>query len=121
MPAGASPGSAFMSARLKDPLRRLPQIMRTLVVISVSLYGLDVRLVAMNASRWRAGPGGKEARPMAAAFAAIVPDRSAKDGPALLGSWGGGDGDRARALWDRADPVYYDLRQAHFPVALSPK
>ncbi len=57
---------------------------------------------------------------MAAAFAPIVPHQSAKDGPDLLGSWGGGDGDRDRALWDRASLVYYDLRQWHFTVALSP-
>src|SRR5258707_7377037 len=37
MPAGARGGSAFMSARLNDPLRRLPQIMRVFMAMAVSL------------------------------------------------------------------------------------
>mgnify|MGYP006951178643 CR=1 FL=1 len=47
MPAGASPIDAFISIRLKEPLRKEPQIATTLAITyPVGLIGLEIRLIA---------------------------------------------------------------------------
>jgi hypothetical protein len=55
MPAGASPIEAFMSCRLKEPLRKEPQIATTFAIACpVGWFGLEISSPGRSCSgRWQ--------------------------------------------------------------------